>query len=89
MKYVKFFGNAGYVGTDYEEWAEYDDDVTEEEINTDSRYYAYDNAETFEYVAKGWDVPWNSEEECDEYYENALEYSGWSYCSKKEYDEMK
>ena len=87
MIYVEFTGNAGYAGTDYEEYMTFEDDTTEAEINATSDEIAYDNAETFEYVARGWAEKWDSEEEKEEYYDTALSYCGWNYISKEEYEE--
>lgn len=87
MQYIRFYGSNGYCGTEYEEYEVFDDDVTEDEINLTSIDFAYDNAETYEYAARGWDQDWESEEDRAEYYENALEHCGWDYISEEEYKE--
>lgn len=87
MKYVKFFGNNGYVGTEYEYYEVYDDNTKDAFIDQESIEYAYDNAETYEYLERGWDDQWYSQEDEDNYYENALDHCGWTYISKEEYKE--
>ena len=87
MKYVRFYGSNGYAGTNYEIYETFDDDTTENIIDDYSKDLAYENAETYEYVARGWDEDWDSEEEQEEYYEDALDYCGWEYCLKEEYIE--
>lgn len=87
MKYVMFFGNNGYCGTDYEEYVAFEDGVSENEINDMSNEYAYENAETYEYMERGWDSQWESEEDEEGYYDNAMTHCGWNYCSEEEYKE--
>ena len=77
MKYVHFFGSNGYCGTDYNEYECFENNVTEEEIEEYSTEFAYLNAESYEYMVSSDDV--------DEYYEDALSYCGWEYCSEEEY----
>ena len=85
MIYVRFWGGNGYCGCDYEEYDKFEDDITEEELNDYSREMGYENAETYEYVVRGYDSDWESEEECEEYYEDALDYCGWDYCTEEEF----
>lgn len=87
MKYVKFYGNNGFCGTDYEEYVAFEDDVSENEIDEMSNEYAYENAETYEYMKDGWDPQEESEEDEEWYYENAIESCRWDYCSEEEYRE--
>ena len=87
MKYVKFYGNNGFCGTDYEEYVAFEDDVSENEIDNMSNEYAYENAETYEYMKYAWSSGYESEEDEEWYYENAMESCGWDYCSKEEYKE--
>ena len=77
MKYVHFCGSNGYCGTDYNEYECFENNVTEDEIEEYSTELAYLNAESYEYMVNSDDV--------DEYYEDALSYCGWEYCSKEEY----
>lgn len=86
MKYVRFYGNNGYCGCDYEEYVMFDDECPIEEIDDYSAQLAYENAESFEYIARGgWDSDWESEDEREFYYEDALSYCGWEYCTEKEF----
>lgn len=87
MKYVRFYGNNGYCGTNYEEYVAFEDNVLEEEINNMSNEYAYENAEDYEYMKDAWSPEYVSEEDEDWYYENAMESCGWNYCSEEEYRE--
>lgn len=81
MIYVRFYGGNGYTGCDYEEYEKFEDDVTEEELNDYSREIGYENAETYEYVVRGYDSDWESEE----YYEDALDYCSWEYCTEEDF----
>lgn len=46
---------------------------------------AYQCAESYEYLETGWDDDFENEDDREAYYENALSYCGWNYCSKEEY----
>lgn len=87
MIYVRFYGGNGYCGCDYEEYEAFSDNYPVDMIDDYSNELAYDNAETFEYVVTGWGEDWESEEDRDWYYETALDYCGWDYCSQEEYEE--
>lgn len=89
MKYVRFYGTNGYNNCDYENFLSFEEDeYDEDDLNEMSIEYARENAETFEYVALGgWENEWESQQEEDEYYENALMYSGWEYITKEIYME--
>ena len=51
MKYVKFYGSAGFCGTNYEEYEAFSDDVTEEEIQEASNDKGQWNGDGYEYLA--------------------------------------
>ena len=85
MRYIKFTGGNGYCGCDIEEYVEYEDDTTDEELDVDAREYALDNGETYEYVATGWDEDWECEEDRDNYYEGC--WCIWEEISKEEFEE--
>ena len=89
MKYVRFFGNNGYVGCDYEDFLAFsEDEYDEEELENMSLEYAQENAETFEYVARGgYYDSWESPEDEEEYWETACDYCGWEYITEEEYKE--
>jgi hypothetical protein len=63
----------------------FDDDCPESEIDDYSAELAYQCAEEFEYLETGWDDDFENEDAREAYYENALSYCGWNYCSKEEY----
>ena len=88
MIYVRYWGGNGYCGCDYEEYYAYDnDEITEAEIEQNATEMAYTNAEQYEHVVTGWNQDWESDEEREDYYDNALGYCGWDYCSKEEYED--
>jgi len=89
MKYVRFYGSNGYSGCDYEDYLAFcDDEYDEDELNIMSTEYAQENAETYEYVAIGeFGADWDSPENEEEYYENALSDCGWEYITEEEYKE--
>lgn len=88
MKYIRFYGGNGYAGCDYEEYVAFEDDYSEKEINDYSAQLAVENAESYEWVARGgWDEEWETNEDEEWYYEDALDYCGWEYCDKEEFEE--
>lgn len=84
MRYIHFWGSNGYCGTDYHELREFDDNISDEEIAEISADMAYDCAESYSYLATGWDDDFESEE----YFENAVGYCGWTEVSAEEYEEL-
>lgn len=87
MKYVRFYGGNGYCGCDYEYYESFGDDVSESEIETYATELGYENAESYEYVVTGWNEDFETEDDRQEYYEDALSYCGWDYCTKEEFEE--
>ena len=87
MKYVRFYGGNGYCGCDYEEYHVFDDDMSESEIETYAIELGYENAENYEYVVTGYDEDFETEDDRQQYYEDALSYCGWDYCTKEEFEE--
>lgn len=85
MKYVRFCGGNGYCGCDYEEYEKFEDEVTEEEIDEYSSEIGYENAETYEWVVHEDDSDFEFEEDREEYYEDALSYCGWEYCTEEDF----
>lgn len=84
MKYVKFFGSAGYYGTEYEYIEAFSDDVLKVELDDISKGFANNNAEDYSYYVIGGGNEFESEEE-EFYYENAVENCGWCYTTEKEW----
>jgi len=89
MKYVHFSGNNGYCGTDYDEYVAFEDDCSENEIYDYSDELAYSCAESYEYLVTGSYDDFESEDDREAYYDNAMTYCGWNYCSKEEYEANK
>ena len=87
MKYIRFYGGNGYCGCDYEYYESFGDDTSENEIETYATELGYENAESYEYVATGWNEDFETEDDRQEYYEDALSYCGWDYCTKEEFEE--
>ena len=85
MRYIHFWGNAGFAGTDYDKLATFPDDTPDSHIQEYSDELAGDNAETYEYLATGWEGDFESEQEREDYYEDALCSCGWTEVSKEEY----
>lgn len=89
MKYVHFSGSNGYCGTDYDEYMAFEDDYSENEICEYSDELAHSNAESYEYMETGWDSDFESEDDREAYYDDAMTYCSWDYCSKEEYEANK
>lgn len=88
MRYFHLSGGNGYCGCDWDEYIA----VTEEELESDPSYvtscadnFAYGYAESYEYIATGWNVGWESEEEREEYYNSILDYTNWEEITEEEY----
>lgn len=87
MRYIHFFGNTGYCGTDYHYFNEYTDDFPDAILNQISEDYRIDNASSYEYLATGWDDDFEDDEEEEAYYAEAEGY--WEEVSKEEYEKLK
>jgi hypothetical protein len=92
MQYIKFWGNTGYCGTDYEEFVKYEEDRSEQYLNDRAYELGRENAEGFEYLVFGWDGPdmeeYTQDEVDDEiqmFYEN-IDY-GYTVLTEKEWYE--
>lgn len=84
MKYIHFYGNAGFCGTHYDEFLELDDDVPDSEIDDVSINFALDNADSYR-----WGENFASEEEEQQYFEDAVGNSGWVEVSEEEFENLK
>lgn len=69
MKYARVHFENGYYGCDEVDIWEYDDSVTEEDVEKDCNEHLDEYAENWSYVAFGWDNE-ETEEEFEEYLEN-------------------
>lgn len=89
MRYIHFFGNNGYCGTDYHEFMSFEDDTTDKFIDLQSNEFAYDCADTYSYLATGWEDGFESGDEEDEYFENTIANYGWEELSKEDWEDLK
>lgn len=85
MKYIKFSGGNGYCGCDWEEFHAFDDDVDTRTLDATAWELANDYAESYEYLAEGYDScgGWESEEAEEEYRESITGY--WQEITEEEY----
>ncbi len=87
MRYIKYHFENGYCGCDEDDVIAFNDDITNDQIDS----YLYDDlqeyASGFENVAEGYDYEegWESAEDEEFYYENC-DYS-WEEITKEEYKE--
>ncbi len=86
MKYVRFFISNGYSGCDYIADMKFSYDPTDDELDDLCIQFCYENAESYEYVARGRYEEWESQEDRDAYYSDALYYSSWLYITKEEFE---
>ena len=83
MRYFKFtYDNGVHTGAE-DEYVEFDDNVTEEELNDYGEEASYAYAESYDYLVLGWVE--EDEDERDAYYENC-DYS-YVEVTKEEYME--
>lgn len=88
MRYIHFFGDAGFCGTDYHYFKKFTDDTSNNVLDEISENYRQDNAESFEYLATGWDGDFEDEQERESYYEGAN--GAWEELpTKDEYEKMR
>ena len=88
MRYFHLSGGNGYCGCDWDEYIA----VTEEDFESDSSYiescadnFAYEYAESYEYVVTGWNEDWESEEDREDYYDSISDYTNWEEITEEEY----
>lgn len=86
MRYIKFTGGTEYCGTDFTLVREYDDNISEDDLDEEAAILANDTGADFEYMATGWDDGFETDEERETYYEGCWCY--WDEISKEEYDEF-
>ena len=88
MRYFKFTADTNICGTEDVSYEEFENDVTEEQLNDWATDKAQENAESYEYLVIGWgneEITEEEQEELDFYYENAT--CGWEEVSFEEYQE--
>ena len=88
MRYFRFVVDTDIVGTKDEIYEEFEDDVSEEELENRGQELATENAESYEYLVFGWGVEPETveeQEEIDDFYAEATyEYEE---VSREEYEE--
>ena len=84
-RYIKFTVSNGYCGCTNEHFEVFEDDMTNEDLDNYGRELARDNAETYAHAATGWDEDFESEDEEEEYYDNAE--CTWVELSKEDFEE--
>lgn len=91
MRYFKFTYNNGVHTGAEDEYVEFDDNVTEQELNDYGQESLNNYAEDYSYLVLGWDNEYADEEEEDDedaesyYYENC--YYSFKEITKEEYME--
>lgn len=70
MRYFKFMYDNGVITGAENEYVEFDDNVTEAELNDYGAEALYDYADSYEYLATGYGNNFEDEDERDAYYEN-------------------
>lgn len=86
MRYIHFFGDAGYCGTDYHCFDVFPDSTSNEVLDALSADMCYDNADSYEYLYTDWG-DFESEEDRETYYSNTNSF--WKEVSQEEYDKLK
>ena len=88
MKYIKFTVDTNICGTKEEFYEEFEDDVTEEELENRGQELATENAESYEYLVLGWGIEPETEEEqreIDDFYADTT--YDYEEVSEEEYEE--
>ena len=85
IRYVRFWAETDYAGTDFEDYQAINEKMTEEDLNEIAEQFGQENAESYEYLATGWEGEFESEEDREQYYENCT--CGWDYVSREEWEE--
>lgn len=84
MQYVRLVFDNGYCGCREESYLAFDDECTERDINMYAQENLQDYAESYSYVASGWEG-FEDEEDEGYYYENC--YYDWDFISEEEWKE--
>ncbi len=84
MRYIKFFGGTGYRGCDFEDYLCVSDDYLDSDLDSLAQELAEDNAESYKYIARGYEDEWESEEDRLSYYGDT--YCDWEEITKEEYE---
>lgn len=87
MRYIHFAGGNGYCGCNIDEYEAFPDTASDLFLDNIANDKAYDNGETFSYVATDGGADFESEEEEANYYADC--WCDWEEVSKEEYEENK
>lgn len=85
MRYIKFEVYTSYVGTEDTIYEKFSDDTTDSFLEEYLDELIRNNAESYEYLATGWDEEFDDEEEKDNYYADCGGY--WEEITKEKFDE--
>ena len=93
MRYIKFYGNAGFCGTDFEEYDFFLDEFTDEELDDAAETMRQQFGESYEYLAtQGYDEEdYDTEEDFEEALDQAVEWYwdsvwvAWEEVTEEEY----
>ena len=89
MKYVKFSGATPHLGTDFEDYLVFDDDIEEEELDNVLKDYAIENAQNYvRFFEDTLDEPTMEEynDAYQDYLSNCIDLSSWKFVSELEFD---
>lgn len=87
VRYIHFFGDAGFCGTEYHCFSKFTDDTHRLFHPELHLRYRLGNAESYEYLATGWNSDFDDDQEREIYYEGAN--GGWEELTKDRYEEEK
>ena len=85
MRYIRITGSNGYYGGDFEEVIKIDDNLTSEDIDFIAEQLTYEYAEENSYLATNWDEGFETEEEEENYFLDALDRTNWEEITEEEY----
>lgn len=85
MRYILIAGGNGYYGGDFKEVIKIDDDLTSEDIDFIAEQLTYEYAEDYSYLATNWNEGFETEEEEEIYFLNALDHTNWLEITEEDY----
>lgn len=85
MRYILIAGSNGYYGGDFTKVIKIDDNLTPEDIDIIAEELTYEYAEDYSYLAANWNEGFETEEEEEIYFLNALDNTNWMEITKEDY----
>lgn len=89
MKFIKFECSTPYVGTDRSEYLVFEDDVTDSDLDMQSKGFAIENGKFFSHLIKT-EIEGMNEYERNLYYleylQDCLDSAKWSEVTEQEFD---